>query len=268
MLAEVHGAVHASNADRTRNAAIAAALALGEPQAGEFSGISEEQLMRVASVPVTIVASLLLATRAGLVFAQGGGGGGAGGGGAGGAGGAASGAAGGSTGGAGMSSGSTGGTNSATTPGSQGQPGATMNNNSSATSNPGTTGSGLNNGLNRAPCGSTASGGVGSGNNTALGQTPRISTDTNPTTGTNQTIRRAVPVRAAAAEINAIMRRVGKGGPPVRVTQRCRPRRAHAARGNSAWARRDAERADPLASQPPLPTLRSLGEKERRRFAV
>src|SRR5262245_16491404 len=100
--------------------------------------------MRVASVPVTILASLLLATGAGLAFAQGGGGGG----------------------------------NTAATPGSQFQPGATMNKRGTGTSTTGTTGSGLN----RAPCG-----GVGSGNNTALGQTPRITTDTNPTTGTNQT---------------------------------------------------------------------------------
>jgi hypothetical protein len=60
-----------------------------------------------------------------------------------------------------------------------------MNNSSSAT-----TGSGVNNGLNRAPCGS-ASGGLGnsgmSGGSTGLGQTPRITTDTNPTAGTNQT---------------------------------------------------------------------------------
>jgi hypothetical protein len=89
-----------------------------------------------------------------------------------------------------------GGTNGATTPGSQGQPGSTMNNSSSGTMNNGgtgtsTTGSGLNNGLNRAPCGSAATGGVGnsgmSGNSTGLGQTPRITTDTNPTAGTNQT---------------------------------------------------------------------------------
>jgi hypothetical protein len=88
-----------------------------------------------------------------------------------------------------MSSGSTGGVNGPTTPGSQSQPGATMNNSSSGTTGSGVN-SGANNGLNRAPCGS-ASGGLGnsgtSGSNTGLGQTPRITTDTNPTAGTNQT---------------------------------------------------------------------------------
>jgi hypothetical protein len=98
-----------------------------------------------------------------------------------------------------MSSGTSAGVNGAPTPGSQSQPGASMNNGSNMNkgtmnNGSGTTGtginSGLNNGLNRAPCGSAATG-LGnsgmSGSNTGLGQTPRITTDTNPTAGTNQT---------------------------------------------------------------------------------
>jgi hypothetical protein len=83
-------------------------------------------------------------------------------------------------------------TNSTTTHGSQAQPGATMNNSGS-----GTTGSGLNNGLNNGqpravrPRNGRARQQLGnsgvSGSNTGLGQTPRIANKNNPTAGTNQT---------------------------------------------------------------------------------